>query len=123
MTKHDGYTVYVVDDDAAVRDSLRELLQAEGFATQTFPSSEDFLDHFHPAGDACLLLDVQLGGKDGIEFLETLGHREHHLPVIVMTGNGDRITKTRALAAGAAAFLDKPLDAEHLIDTIRNVLT
>ena len=122
MQKGNEHTVYIVDDDDAVRDSLKELLEEEGFEIETFPSGEAFLNHFHPGGKSCLLLDVQLPGKSGIELLKTLGHRDHHLPVIVMTGNGDRITKSRAFEAGAAAFLEKPLDVDQLIDTLRTAL-
>jgi FixJ family two-component response regulator len=96
-----------------------ELLEAEGFVPHVFASCEDFLDHFHPAGDACLLLDVQMSGMDGIELLETLGQREHHLPVIVISGNGDMITKARALNAGAVAFFVKPINVHQLIESIR----
>lgn len=121
MAKQARYTVYIVDDDDAVRDSLMELLGIEGFAPQGYASCEEFLDHFHPAGDACLLLDVQMPGMDGIELLETLGRRQHHLPVIVMSGNEDTITKTRALRAGAADFLDKPLNIDQLIKSLEAV--
>lgn len=121
MAKQARYTVYIVDDDAAVRDSLLELLEIEGFAPQAYASCEEFLDHFHPAGDACLLLDVQMPGMDGIELFETLGRRQHHLPVIVMSGNEDAITRTRALRAGAADFLDKPLNVNQLIKSLEAV--
>lgn len=119
MAEQTPYTVYVVDDDDAVRDSLMELLKAEGFDPHVFASCEDFLDHFHPAGDACLVLDVQLSGMDGIELLETLGKRQHHLPVIVISGNGDKITRARALNAGAIAFFDKPINVDQLVNSIR----
>lgn len=121
MAKQAKYTVYIVDDDDAVRDSLVELFEIGGFEPRGYASCEDFLDHFHPAGNACLLLDVQMPGMDGIELLETLGQRPHHLPVIVMSGNEDTITKTRALCAGAATFLDKPLNVEQLMKSIEAV--
>lgn len=122
MPKPGRYTVYVVDDDEAVRDSLETLLAVEGFDTVTFSTTEDFLTHFHPAGDACLLLDVQLPGTGGMELLDAIVGREHHLPIIMMTGNADGQLKARAIEAGAAAFLDKPLDADRLIGTIKTVL-
>ncbi len=121
MAPEAAYTVYIVDDDDAVRDSLAEMLELEGFDPQGFASSEEFLDHFHPAGDACLLLDVRMPGMDGIELLETLGRRQHHLPVIVMSGNQDATTKARALRAGAADFLDKPLNVDRLIESLEAV--
>jgi FixJ family two-component response regulator len=121
LAKQARYIVYIVDDDDAVRDSLAELLEIEGFEPKGYASCEEFLDHFHPASDACLLLDVRMPGMDGIELLETLGRRQHHLPVIVMSGNEDTITKARALRAGAATFLDKPLNVDQLMKSIEAV--
>lgn len=122
MGKGNDYTVYVVDDDEAVCDSLKVLLEGEGFSIEAFPSSEAFLNHFHPAGLACLLLDVQLPGKSGIELLDLLQHRGHHIPVIVMSGLTDTRTRRRAIELGAAAFLEKPFDADELIDTVHSAL-
>lgn len=122
MEKGNDAVVYVVDDDDAVRDSLGVLLEAEGIAFRTFASAEEFLQHFHPAGKACLLLDVRLRGIHGTALLKTLGQRAHHLPVILMTASGDKVTEKEALDAGAAVVLDKPPDAEHLINVIRDVL-
>lgn len=122
MEKENEAVVYVVDDDDAVRDSLSVLLEAEGFAFQAFASAEDFLKHFHPAGQACLLLDVRLPGIDGTELLKSLGRRDHHLPIILLTASRDKGTAKGALYAGATVVLDKPPDAEHLINVIRDVL-
>ena len=122
MKNRDAPTVYVIDNDCAVRDSLKELLSAEGFAPQTYASGQKFLDQFHPSGDACILLDLHLADMYGIRILETLSRRKHHLPVIVMTGGGDGATRERALDAGAAIFLEKPIDASALVNAIRTLL-
>ena len=117
-----GLTVYVVEDDEPVRDSLVALLESEGFAATAYASGEAFLAHFHPGGDACVLLDLGLPGKSGFELLEILATREHHLPVFVITGNADLRVRARALDLGATAVFVKPSDPDVLIDTIRHAV-
>ncbi len=117
-------SVYVVDDDDAVRDSLAALLEPEGFAVTLFPSADAFLEglgerHLRGSGPACLLLDLHMPGKGGQELLEILIARESRIPVVVMTGNADAKSRSRALNTGAMAFLEKPVDADILIDTIK----
>jgi FixJ family two-component response regulator len=118
----DGPTVYVVEDDEPVRDSLVALLESEGFNVAAFSSGEAFLAHFHPAGDACLVLDLALPGQSGLELLEILGARAHHLPVFVFTGNADLRVRAKALDLGAEAVFVKPSDPRLLIETIRDAL-
>jgi FixJ family two-component response regulator len=115
-------TVYVVEDDAPVRDSLVVLLESEGFEAAAFASGEAFLAHFHPAGDACILMDLELPGKSGLELLETLAAREHHLPIFVITGNADLRMRAKALDLGAVAVFVKPSDPAMLIATIRDTI-
>lgn len=115
-------TVYVVEDDEPVRDSLVALLDSEGFEAVAFTSSEEFLAHFHPGGDACLLLDLELPGKSGLELLEILGARQHHLPVFVITGNADLRVRAKALDLGAEAVFIKPSNPDVLIETIRRAV-
>jgi FixJ family two-component response regulator len=128
VQKADGaYMVYVVDDDDAVRDSVAALLEPEGFAVRLFSSADQFLDdldEIYPVdgGSACLLLDLNMPGKDGHVLLETLSKRNCTLPVVVMTGNVDERTRMQALKNGALAFLEKPADADQLIDTLRKAL-
>ena len=117
-------SVYVVDDDDAVQDSLAALLEPEGFAVTLFPSADAFLEGLearHPGdgGPVCLLLDLHMPGKGGQELLEILVARESGIPVVVMTGNADEKSRSRALGTGAMAFLEKPVDADVLIDTIK----
>lgn len=115
-------TVYVIEDDGPVRDSLVALLESEGFAAAPYASSEAFLAHYHPGGEACILLDLELPGKSGLELLEILGAREHHLPVFVITGNADLRVRAKALDLGASAVFVKPSDPNMLIDTIRQAV-
>lgn len=112
-------TIYIVEDDEPVRDSLVALLESEGFAVVPYGSAEDFLAHFHPDGSACLLLDLELPGKNGLELLEILGARPHHVPVIVITGKADLGARAQALDLGAAAVFIKPANPDVVIATIR----
>lgn len=116
-------TVYVVDDDDAVRDSLKILLESYGLAVRDFGSVPDFLDALEPSGAACLVLDLHLPVMGGFDVMTTLAQRGSRLPVIVITGRGDAQTKARALQAGAVAFLEKPVDDKSLMGAIRTALT
>jgi FixJ family two-component response regulator len=120
VTQNDGATVYVVEGNAPVRDSLVALLESEGF--EAFASSEAFLAHYHPGGGACVLMDLELPGKTGLDLLETLAAREHHLPIFVITGNADLGLRARALDLGATAVFVKPSDPTLLIATIRDAV-
>ena len=118
-------SVYVVDDDEAVRDSLMALLEPEGFLIHAFSSVDEFLSELEEntpenAAGACVLLDLNMPGKGGIDLLATLAERDCGLPIVVLTGNIDEKTRLRALQSGAVAFLEKPVDADRLIETLRN---
>jgi FixJ family two-component response regulator len=120
-------SIYVIDDDDAVRDSLAALLEPEGFAISLYSSGDEFLADLgeKPSGNcspSCLLLDLNMPGKGGMELMAILAERDYSLPVVVMTGNIDERTKTQALKSGAVGFLEKPVDADHLIDVLRNAL-
>ena len=110
-------TVHVVDDDAAVRDSLRMLLEAAGFAVRTFDSASAFLASA-PMGLGCVLTDVRMPEIDGLALLRRLRELGVHLPVIVMTGQGDIAIAVQAMKAGAIDFLEKPFDDATLIEAI-----
>ena len=112
------WTVFVVDDDAPVRDSLAFLLEAAGFPVRTFASAEAFLDALRPDWQGCLLTDVRMPGLSGVELQETLSRRGVELPVIVMTGHGDVPLAVRAMKAGAVDFLEKPFDDAQLIERL-----
>jgi two-component system response regulator FixJ len=113
--------VHVVDDDAGVRDSLRLLLEASGYAVQTHVGATAFLAE--AAGLAgCVLTDVRMPGMDGLELQEQLNARGVRLPVIVMTGQGDIPIAVRAMKAGAVDFLEKPLDDARLLEAVARAL-
>ncbi len=113
--------IHVIDDDAAVRDSLRLLLEASGFAVRTHASPAAFLA---VAADlaGCVLTDVEMPEMDGLELQQRLNERGVRLPVIVMTGQGDIPVAVRAMKAGAVDFLEKPLDDARLFEAVRRAL-
>lgn len=115
-------TVFIVDDDAAVRDSLSLLLGVKGFRTACFASAESFLAS-HRAGEAgCLLLDVRMPGISGLDLQAELVKRGDPLPVIIITGHGDVPMARAALKAGAEDFLEKPVDEDSLLKAMTTAL-
>jgi two-component system response regulator FixJ len=115
-------TVHVVDDDEAVRDSLRVLLEASGFVVRTYDSAAVFLAAAAPALRGCALIDVRMPEIDGLELQQRLNERGIRLPVIVMTGQGDIPVAVRAMKAGAVDFLEKPFNEEELLAAVRRAL-
>jgi two-component system response regulator FixJ len=116
-------TIFIVDDDEAVRDSLQLLLQAAGFPQiGAYASSLQFLDAATPQPGDCLLLDVRMPDMDGLEVQAELNRRAIRLPVIVMTGHGDVPIAVRAMKAGAADFIEKPFQDDVLIASVRRAL-
>jgi two-component system response regulator FixJ len=114
-------TVYVVDDDAAVRDSLRILLETSGYAVRTFDSAGALLEA--EAKDfGCVLTDVRMPDIDGLALLRRLREQGNQLPVVVMTGQGDIAIAVRAMKAGAVDFLEKPFGDEALFAAIERAL-
>ena len=113
--------VHVVDDDEAVRDSLRFLLDAAGFAVRTHASAEALLSA-GPAAPGCVLTDVRMPGMDGLELLQCLRAAAIASPVVVMTGHADVPMAVRALKAGALDFLEKPFSDDALVAAIRAAL-
>jgi two-component system response regulator FixJ len=116
-------TVFVVDDDASIRDALSLLISLKGLRASVFSSAEDFLAVFEPSWRGCLLTDLQMpGGMNGLELQAALRERNISLPVVVLTAHGD-VTATRtALKNGAVDFLEKPVDDEVLIDVLKNAI-
>lgn len=115
-------TIFIVDDDAPVRDSLALLLGLKGYAIRSFASAEDFLTACQPDWHGCLLLDIRMAGMNGLELQQQLISRQIVLPIIFITGHGDVAAARAALKAGAADFLEKPLDDQILITTIADAL-
>jgi FixJ family two-component response regulator len=115
-------TVYVVEDDAAVRDALAQLLEGKGFRVKLFESAERFLEACDPGQGGCLLLDMKLPGMSGIELQGALAARGIELPIIFLTGHGDVPSSVRALRAGAVDFLQKPADSRTLLARVGEAL-
>ena len=115
--------VYIVDDDAAVRDSLELLLGSAGFETQAFDSAEAFLAAPREPGHGCLLSDIRMPGKSGVELLDFLRKQGDECPVVLITGHGDVALAVEAMKRGARDFIEKPFDDSRLIDAITGALT
>jgi len=111
-------TVYIVDDDPAVRDSLRMLVKRLGLRIQTYSTAEDFIEGYRPFSPGCLVLDVRMGGMTGLELQEKLRLDGVHLPIIFITGYGDVPTAVHATKKGAVDFIEKPFNQEKLLERI-----
>ena len=115
-------TVFVVDDDPAIADSLGVLLRSVGLKVKTYASAEEFLQDYKPSQPGCLLLDVRLPGISGLELQERLATRNVHIPIIMITSYGDVPMSVRALKAGAVQFLQKPFRDQELLDYISEAI-
>ena len=111
--------VFVVDDDASVRDSLRRLMRSVGFKVEIFSSARSFLDARRPDAPGCLVLDVRLPGLSGLDLQRELAATDAELPIVFITGHGDIPMSVRAMKAGAVEFLTKPFREHELLDAIR----
>lgn len=111
-------TIFVIDDDEAVRDSLKLLLETYGLEVADCESIREFFRAYQPREQQCLVLDQHLAGETGLDFLKSLDGTGLRIPVILVSGGGDRSLKERALRAGAFAYFDKPLDNSMLLATI-----
>ncbi len=116
-------TVFVVDDDEAMRSSLQWLIESVGLAVECHDSAEAFLKSYYPGRSGCLLLDVRMPGMGGLELQEYLRRNEITIPVIIITGHGDVSMSVRAMKEGAVDFIEKPFNDELLLDAIRNALS
>jgi FixJ family two-component response regulator len=114
--------VFIVDDDEAVRNSLRLLLKSVGLAAAALPSAREFLDSYKPAQPGCLVLDVRMPGMSGLELQQLLNLQGAVIPVIFITGHGDIPMAVEAMQAGAFDFLQKPFRDQQLIDCIQRAL-
>jgi FixJ family two-component response regulator len=111
--------VFVVDDDAAVRDALAALFQSVGLQVKTFPSAQEFLQTKLPDCPSCLVLDVRLPGMSGLDFQSELHKADVRVPIIFMTGHGDIPMTVRAMKAGAVEFLTKPFRDQDMLDAVQ----
>ncbi|MBI4756541.1 MAG: response regulator transcription factor [Betaproteobacteria bacterium] len=112
-------TVFVVDDDAAVRDGLTLLCESAGLDAESFDSAESFLERYQPPRCGCLVLDMRLPGMSGRDLQEALAGRDIHLPIIFLTAHGDIPTTVEAMKAGAVDFLTKPVDGSALLARVQ----
>ncbi|MFK7777718.1 MAG: response regulator transcription factor [Gimesia sp.] len=112
-------TVFVVDDDPAIRKSLRWLIESVGLKVETFELASDFLQKYLPDSPGCLVLDVRIPGMSGLELQEKLRERGYDIPVIIVSGYGDVPMAVRAMKAGAVDFLEKPVSDQVLLDYIQ----
>jgi FixJ family two-component response regulator len=113
------HTIFIVDDDEAMRDSLALLVESEGFAARTFGSAIEFLNALDPTVGGCVLADVRMPGMSGLELLDLLRAKGAPIPIILITGHGDVPMAVAALKSGAADFFEKPFDDAQLIASLR----
>ena len=114
--------VFVVDDDASVRSSLKFLLSTVGLQVESFGSADTFLHRKPPDAPSCLVLDVRLPGLSGLDFQRELAARNIRIPIVFLTGHGDIPMSVRAMKAGAVEFLTKPFRDQDLLDAVRIAL-
>jgi two-component system response regulator FixJ len=115
-------TVFVIDDDASVRDSINLILSLKGMRTQLFSSAEDFLEAYRPEWRGCILTDLQMPRMSGLDLQQALRERGILLPVVVLTAHGDVPTTRVAMKGGAFDFLEKPINDEVLLDVLKNAI-
>jgi two-component system response regulator FixJ len=115
-------TVFIVDDDAAIRRSLRFLLESVGLKAETYSSAEEFLKSYNPNRSGCLILDVRMPGMNGLSLQEQLLTRRIDLPVIIITAYAEVPMAVRALKKGAVDFIEKPFSDQLLMERVLNAL-
>ena len=115
-------TVYILEDDPAVRDSLAALVKSMQLPSECFGSADEFLSVYDSSLRGCLILDIRLPGMSGIELQEELVDRGSQLPIIMVTGHGDAALKERAISLGAVEFVEKPYYPHFLRETIRKAI-
>jgi len=123
MNEIEGHTVFVVDDDAAVRDSIAELVESVGLRAEGYGSASAFLEAFRSERPGCLVLDVRMAEMSGLELQQRLNDLGAGIPVIMLTGHGDVPIAVRAMKAGAGDFLQKPYREQALMDSINAALS
>jgi two-component system, LuxR family, response regulator FixJ len=120
--ERDRPTVFVVDDDPAIRKSLGMMLEAHCLRWEEYPSADEFLDQFDAARPGCLVLDLRMPGTNGEDALRRLREAGARMPVIVLTGHGDVVAAVRTMKLGLVDFLQKPVEHSILIQNVREAL-
>jgi FixJ family two-component response regulator len=115
-------TVFIVDDDPSVRESLLLLLKATGRHPEAFPDAQSFLDNFDADKPGCLILDVRMPGMDGLQLQRVLAEQAPHLPVIMLTAHGDLPMAVDSMRSGAWHFVEKPYDKDRLLGIVGGAL-
>lgn len=115
-------TIFVVDDEGDIRDSLRLLMRSVGLKSETFASAQEFLGAYDPSRPGCLILDVRMPGMSGPELQEKLRKNEINIPIIIITGHGDVPTAVRTMKAGAIDVIEKPFSDQLLLDRVQQAL-
>ncbi|MEN9373547.1 MAG: hypothetical protein RIR79_1099 [Pseudomonadota bacterium] len=114
-------TVYIVDDDEAVRDSVQWLLEGRGFRVRCFDSAESFLNRYDPREVACLIADIRMDGMSGLELQDRLIAMRSPLPIVFVTGHGDVPMAVDTMKKGAMDFIQKPFHEEQLVELIERM--
>jgi FixJ family two-component response regulator len=114
--------VFVIDDDASIREALKNLLRSVGLNVATFGTAQEFLTSRRPDAPGCLVLDVRLPGLSGLELQRQLGEADIQTPIIFITGHGDIPMSVRAMKAGAVEFLTKPFRDQDLLDAVQQAI-
>ena len=118
----DEGTVFVLDDDEAVRDSLTALFEAQGLAVETYAGANDFLAAFDPPRPGCLVLDVLMPDITGVELLERMANQGISVPTIIITGHGNVPLAVKTMKAGALDFIEKPFAEDVILESVRKAL-
>jgi FixJ family two-component response regulator len=121
MSETDG-VVFVVDDDASLRESLKNLIRSVGLRVEVFPSAQEFLQSKRPDVPGCMILDVRLPGLSGLDLQKRMAEADVEIPIIFITGHGDIPMTVQAMKAGAVEFLTKPFRDQDLLDAIQQAL-
>ena len=119
LNTHEELLIHIVDDDEAIRYALSGLLNSVDLDHQVYESGDAFLEAYKPAQPGCLVIDIRMPGKSGLEVLRILKDQGATLPVIVITGHGDTATGVRAMKNGAFDFIEKPFSDQALLDTVQ----
>jgi FixJ family two-component response regulator len=122
MTPVDAPTVFIIDDDAAMRVAIHGLLKSSDLRSESFGAAEEFLRSKRPDGPSCLVLDVSLPGVNGLDFQRELADAGINIPIIFITGHGDIPMSVKAMKSGAVEFLTKPFDDQDLLNAIHQAL-
>jgi FixJ family two-component response regulator len=122
MSSADLATVFIIDDDEGVRQSVKDLLESVGLQAQSYATAEEFFGSKHPDGPGCVVLDVRLPGISGLDFQRELGSAGRGLPIIFITGHGDIPMTVKAIKSGAVEFLTKPFRDQDLLDAVQQAL-